>query len=301
MESRRLPDRQGAHGVRWTPSRSRTPNKHRKPSSLRPTLGVGATVAGGVLGAAAILNPVETPTAEAVSTDAGDTGTVLALDPAGRSSEVTRQAVRATADQLMRKAVTERARADAEAKAAARKAADREAAARKAARAEAAAAEARARTARKVTEGASARTANPAAGSDRAAVTVPKQAPEAAAASGAGAAVVAFVRARLGDAYVMGSTGPHSWDCSGLVQAAFKSAGRSLPRTSGAQSAAGVEVGLGELRPGDILYWGGKGSAHHVAVYVGGGKFIGAQNPSTGVVERPLSHGGVPTGAVRVL
>ncbi|MEU5548058.1 NlpC/P60 family protein, partial [Streptomyces sioyaensis] len=51
---------------------------------------------------------------------------------------------------------------------------------------------------------------------------------------------------------------------------------------------------------GDILYWGSAGSAYHVGVYIGEGKFIGAQNPGTGVVERPLSHD-KPTGAVRVL
>ncbi|MEU5548076.1 NlpC/P60 family protein, partial [Streptomyces sioyaensis] len=51
---------------------------------------------------------------------------------------------------------------------------------------------------------------------------------------------------------------------------------------------------------GDILYWGSAGSAYHVGVYIGEGKFIGAQNPSTGVVERPLSHD-KPTGAIRVL
>ena len=54
------------------------------------------------------------------------------------------------------------------------------------------------------------------------------------------------------------------------------------------------------LQPGDILYWGSAGSAYHVAVYVGDGMFVGAQNPSTGVVEKPLSYD-PPTGAVRVL
>ncbi|MBW8819961.1 MAG: glycoside hydrolase, partial [Streptomyces sp.] len=38
----------------------------------------------------------------------------------------------------------------------------------------------------------------------------------------------------------------------------------------------------------------------HVAVYVGDGMFVGAQNPSTGVAEKPLSYD-PPTGAVRVL
>ncbi|MFF8260032.1 C40 family peptidase [Streptomyces virginiae] len=119
-------------------------------------------------------------------------------------------------------------------------------------------------------------------------------------ATGSAAAVVNFARAQVGKAYVMGGTGPSSFDCSGLVQAAYRQAGISLPRMSQAQSSAGTSVSLNALQPGDILYWGSKGSAYHVAIYVGGGKFVGAQNPSTGIVERNLSYD-KPTGAVRVL
>ncbi|GAA4007671.1 C40 family peptidase [Streptomyces marokkonensis] len=119
-------------------------------------------------------------------------------------------------------------------------------------------------------------------------------------ASGSAAAVVSFVQSQVGDAYVSGGTGPNSWDCSGLVQAAFKSVGVDLPRVSQAQSTAGTQVGLGNLQPGDILYWGGAGSAYHVGVYVGDGMFVGAQNSSTGVVKAPLSYD-PPSGAVRVL
>jgi peptidoglycan DL-endopeptidase CwlO len=111
--------------------------------------------------------------------------------------------------------------------------------------------------------------------------------------------VLAFVRAQLGKAYVLGATGPNAYDCSGLVQAAFRTIGVDLPRVSQAQSATGTQVSLSALRPGDILYWGAAGSAYHVAIYVGGGDFIGAQNPSSGVVEHPLSYD-EPTGAVRV-
>lgn len=122
----------------------------------------------------------------------------------------------------------------------------------------------------------------------------------AAPATGSAAAIVNFARAQVGKAYVMGGTGPSSFDCSGLVQAAYRQAGISLPRMSQAQSSAGTSVSLSALQPGDILYWGSKGSAYHVAIYVGGGKFVGAQNPSTGIVERNLSYD-KPTGAVRVL
>ncbi|MET8244569.1 C40 family peptidase [Streptomyces sp. NPDC005202] len=119
-------------------------------------------------------------------------------------------------------------------------------------------------------------------------------------ATGSAAAVIAFVKAQIGDAYVSGGTGPNSWDCSGLVQTAFKEIGVNLPRVSQDQSTAGTQVSLSNLQPGDILYWGSAGSAYHVAVYVGDGMFVGAQNPSTGVVEKPLSYD-PPTGAVRVL
>ncbi|MGW5372293.1 C40 family peptidase [Streptomyces sp. NPDC004009] len=119
-------------------------------------------------------------------------------------------------------------------------------------------------------------------------------------ATGSAAAVISFVKAQVGKAYVSGATGPSAYDCSGLVQTAFKQVGISLPRVSQDQSTAGTQVSLSNLQPGDILYWGGAGSAYHVAVYVGDGMFVGAQNPSSGVQEKPLSYD-PPTGAVRVL
>ncbi|MCD9876129.1 C40 family peptidase [Streptomyces guryensis] len=119
-------------------------------------------------------------------------------------------------------------------------------------------------------------------------------------ATGSAAAIVNFLKAQVGKAYVSGATGSSAYDCSGLVQTTFKQIGISLPRVSQDQSTAGTPVSLSNLQPGDILYWGSAGSAYHVAVYVGDGMFVGAQNPSTGVVERPLSYD-PPTGAVRVL
>ncbi|MFJ5261581.1 C40 family peptidase [Streptomyces sp. NPDC088387] len=118
--------------------------------------------------------------------------------------------------------------------------------------------------------------------------------------SGSVATVISFLKAQLGDAYVMGATGPSAWDCSSLVQAAYKQVGVDLPRVSQDQSMVGTEVGTSNLQVGDILYWGGKGSAYHVGVYVGNGQYLDAANPSKGVVIQDLS--GYPaSGAVRVL
>ncbi|MEE1759189.1 C40 family peptidase [Streptomyces sp. SP18BB07] len=119
-------------------------------------------------------------------------------------------------------------------------------------------------------------------------------------ASGSVGTVIGFLKAQLGDAYVMGATGPNAWDCSSLVQAAFKQVGVDLPRVSQDQSMQGTEVSLSNLQVGDILYWGAKGSAYHVGVYIGNGQYLDAANPSKGVVIQDLS--GYPaTGAVRVL
>ncbi|WP_030620116.1 C40 family peptidase [Streptomyces sclerotialus] len=117
--------------------------------------------------------------------------------------------------------------------------------------------------------------------------------------SGSTASLVDFLKAQVGKAYVSGATGPSAYDCSGLTQAAFRQIGIDLPRVSQDQSTAGTQVGLDSLQVGDILYWGSAGSAYHVAVYIGGGQFIGAQNSSTGVVQRDMSYD-QPTGAVRV-
>ncbi|MGW1542401.1 C40 family peptidase [Streptomyces sp. NPDC002309] len=117
---------------------------------------------------------------------------------------------------------------------------------------------------------------------------------------GSVATVIAFLQAQVGDAYVLGASGPNAWDCSSLVQAAFKQVGVDLPRVSQDQSMVGTDVSLSNLQVGDILYWGGKGSAYHVGVYVGNGQYLDAANPSKGVVVQDLS--GYPaSGAVRVL
>jgi cell wall-associated NlpC family hydrolase len=122
----------------------------------------------------------------------------------------------------------------------------------------------------------------------------------AAPASGSVGTVISFLKAQLGDAYVMGASGPNAWDCSSLVQAAFKQAGVDLPRVSQDQSVSGTPVSLSNVQVGDILYWGGAGSAYHVGVYIGNGQYLDAANPGKGVVIQDLS--GYPAdGAVRVL
>jgi cell wall-associated NlpC family hydrolase len=97
---------------------------------------------------------------------------------------------------------------------------------------------------------------------------------------------VAFAYAQLGKPYQWGATGPGSYDCSGLVQAAWASAGVSIPRTTYAQWAALPHISTSALEPGDLLYFDGVG---HVAIYVGGGDIIDAPQTGMDVQKIPLA------------
>ena len=101
-----------------------------------------------------------------------------------------------------------------------------------------------------------------------------------------GGKAVAFAYAQLGKPYQWGATGPGSYDCSGLAQAAWAAAGVSIPRTTYAQWAALPHISTSALEPGDLLYFDGIG---HVAVYVGGGYLIDAPQTGMDVQKVPLS------------
>ena len=84
---------------------------------------------------------------------------------------------------------------------------------------------------------------------------------------------------KLGIPYVWGGTSLSGFDCSGLTQYVYAKFGKSLPRTAAAQSLATQPVSMNNLRPGDLLFWGGRGSAYHVAIYIGGDSFVAAPAP----------------------
>ncbi|MGW3648808.1 NlpC/P60 family protein [Streptomyces sp. NPDC000878] len=111
------------------------------------------------------------------------------------------------------------------------------------------------------------------------------------------AAAVSYAHQKLGSPYVWGATGPDAFDCSGLMQAAYRSAGISLPRTTYAQINAGQRVSRSELLPGDLVFF--YSGISHVGMYVGGGQMIHAPNPSAPVRVAPLDE--MPfAGATRV-
>ncbi len=87
---------------------------------------------------------------------------------------------------------------------------------------------------------------------------------------------VAFAYQQLGKPYVWGATGPGSFDCSGLVQAAWTAAGVSIPRTTYEQWAALPHVSMSAIQPGDLIFFDSIG---HVGIYVGNNTIIDAPQP----------------------
>ncbi|MFV2172346.1 NlpC/P60 family protein [Actinomadura sp. LOL_016] len=100
---------------------------------------------------------------------------------------------------------------------------------------------------------------------------------------GTGAKAVRFAQQQLGEPYVWGATGPNSWDCSGLTQAAWRAAGVNIPRVTYDQIAYGSATSKSKALPGD-LYFPHRG---HVMMVTGmGGDHALIHAPQTGDVVR---------------
>ncbi|MCE4947426.1 MULTISPECIES: C40 family peptidase [Streptomyces] len=107
---------------------------------------------------------------------------------------------------------------------------------------------------------------------------------------------IAFARTQIGKPYVWGATGPSSYDCSGLTQAAWRAAGVDLPRTTWDQVKVGTRVSSSDLQPGDLVFF--FNDISHVGMYIGGGEMIHAPHPGASV--RVESIYGMPIyGSVR--
>lgn len=119
--------------------------------------------------------------------------------------------------------------------------------------------------------------------------------------TGDAAAIITALKAKVGTPYSWGGGGPQGpsigfgrgagtagWDCSSFMQyGVYQGTGGKLllPRTAAAQGAALPSVPRDAIQPGDLLFWGSSaGSAHHVAMYIGGGQMI--EEPYTGLAAR---------------
>lgn len=110
-------------------------------------------------------------------------------------------------------------------------------------------------------------------------------------------AAIAFARAQLGEPYRWGASGPDAWDCSGLTAEAWAAGGKSLPHYSVAQYDVSTPISAGQLRPGDLVFWGegsNPGSIYHVALYAGNGQIIHAPRTGRPVTQESLHYWRAP-------
>jgi peptidoglycan DL-endopeptidase CwlO len=109
---------------------------------------------------------------------------------------------------------------------------------------------------------------------------------------GVAKAAIDFAVGESGKPYVWGATGPSSFDCSGLMLRAFQSAGVTLPRVARDQYGAGAHVPIAQAQPGDLLFWAYDSSdpdtIHHVALYLGDGRIMEAQQTGVPLAVRPV-------------
>lgn len=84
--------------------------------------------------------------------------------------------------------------------------------------------------------------------------------------SSLGEKIVNTARQFIGTLYKWGGNNPSTgFDCSGLIQYAYKQNGITLPRVSHDMGKSGIQVSLNNVKPGDIIYTGSSGpSGGHV-------------------------------------
>ena len=91
--------------------------------------------------------------------------------------------------------------------------------------------------------------------------------------------------------YIWGAEGPDAFDCSGLVYAAYRSAGLAWPNWDRLNSSLYFSytkhVPISQLLPGDLLFYSYKGTVntiHHITIYAGNGMMWEANSKGKGLL-----------------
>ena len=101
-----------------------------------------------------------------------------------------------------------------------------------------------------------------------------------------GQEVVNFAMQFVGNPYVWGGTSlTNGCDCSGFVMSVFGHFGISLPHSSYALRSCGQGVSYSNAQPGDLICYSG-----HVAIYIGGGRIVGAQSSAIGIATQNATY-----------
>lgn len=133
-----------------------------------------------------------------------------------------------------------------------------------------------------------------AAGRHRVQVAGPRRVESAPVVAGDVGVVLRFALAQIGDPYRYGAAGPGAWDCSGLLLGAFAQIGVRLPHSAAGIGRMGRTVGRSQLRPGDVVVYGG-----HVGIALDAGRMIHA--PHTGTTVKIAVIYGTPIGYRRLV
>ena len=114
--------------------------------------------------------------------------------------------------------------------------------------------------------------------------------------------MAAYAKQFVGYPYVYGGASPKGFDCSGFVKYVYAHFGINMSRTASAQMSHGKSVSMSQLIPGDVVFFKKAGSsasrASHVGIYIGGGKFVHASTPGTGVIISSMSSAYYTSGFV---
>jgi cell wall-associated NlpC family hydrolase len=102
--------------------------------------------------------------------------------------------------------------------------------------------------------------------------------------------IVTIAQRYFGVPYVWGGASPSGFDCSGLTMYCYAQIGIRMWHGATDQQRQSTPLALGDLRPGDLVFFGNASYSHHVAIYAGGGSVIEA--PHSGDVVRYGALGG---------
>lgn len=118
--------------------------------------------------------------------------------------------------------------------------------------------------------------------------------------SGNGSAIVAEAYKHIGKPYVWGAKGPNAFDCSGFTRYVYlQVTGRDIGGWTVPQEGAGTVIPVSQAQPGDLYFWGSRGSSYHVAIALGGGSYIHAPQPGESVKVGSVAYF-APSFAVRM-
>lgn len=96
--------------------------------------------------------------------------------------------------------------------------------------------------------------------------------------------VITFAKAQQGARYRFGATGPHAYDCSGLVMKSYTKANVKLPHFTGSLLHKGKKVSRKNLKVGDLIF----PSRGHVGIYAGGNKMYAASSGRDRVIKQTV-------------